>query len=331
MKIVVFTAATKNYAYALRESMLSVKRALAHTEYTHIVATDRSGVAQEIIKTTKIDAQILELDCDDSQEKYKNKSQLIISRLQEACLDEARGMGADICWSVESDILVHQSSFASLKWVLDCPEPTYDIAAATYFNGAFLCGRGTPVRQICEDFAESERKIPEELANKLKEKQKEIDSQGAKKELVDEVAKLHKEIGLCPPIGNVFELNAKGWRRRGWLENAYPGAAVLGAVLPTDWCGLGCTLLSRKALLRSNFDGYDGAGTQDLHLVWNKWNPSGLRIGCNISVPAIHVKKEDAQHVAWVPFFSSAENERESFGHLRVSKRNFYSQVCPVP
>jgi len=323
MKIVVFTAATKNYAYALRESMLSVKRALAYADYTHVVATDRSGVTKEIIKSTGIDAKIIEIDCDDSEEKYKNKSQLIISDLQQACLDEAREIGADLCWSVESDILVHQSSFSSLKWVLECPEPRYDIAAATYFNGAFLCGRGTPIRQICEDYTESERKIPEELEEKLAKKRKEIDSDGAKKELMDEMEKLQEELRACPPSGNVFELNAKSWRRRGWLENAYPGAAVFGATLPTDWCGLGCTLLTKKALLHSNFDGYDGGGTQDLYLVWNKWHPAGLMIGCNVSVPAIHVKREAGQNIAWVPFFSSIENERETYGHLRVSKRKF--------
>jgi len=329
MKIAVITAATKSYSYALRGSIMAVKRALAGHEYTHFLATDKSGVAKAIAETTDAPVRIVEVPVDDSKVKYKQESQMLISTLQQACLDAALQMDADLCWSVESDIIVHQNSFPSLRWVLNCPEPRYDIAVSTYFNGSFLCGRGTPYRQICEDFADEERDIPEELREKIAKKRSEFSEfkESHPSEMVAEMQALEKQARECPPRGNVFEMNAKKWRRRGWLENAYPGASVYGAVLPTDWCGMGCTLLSKKALKASNFDGYEGHGTQDLHLVWSKWYPAGMRIGLNVSVPAIHVKKADSEIIAWTPYFSADE---ETCGHLRVARRE-YRESYPQP
>ena len=33
-----------------------------------------------------------------------------------------------------------------------------------------------------------------------------------------------------------------------------------GSVVPTDWCGFGCTLMNKRALTAAHFDGYDGRG-----------------------------------------------------------------------
>lgn len=337
MKISVITAATRNYSSALRGSIMSVKRAMAGMDYTHIIATDRSGVADKIAKTCRINSKIIELDLDDTKLKYKQESQIIIASLQQACFDEAVALDSDICWSVESDIIVHQNSFHALKWLLDSPEPKYDVAVSTYWNGSFLCGRGTQKRNILEDFVEEERKIPDELKEKMEKKKKEFSElkEPPSKEMIDEMNELTEKIRECPPIGNIFELNSRKWRRRGWFENAYPGATVYGSVLPTDWCGMGCTMLSKRALNLSNFDGYDGAGTQDLYLVWHKWNQSGIRIGCNVSVPSVHIKKHKDPELpgltAWVPYFNSAEEE--TCGHLRILHRPYfdlhYEQLVP--
>lgn len=333
MNVVVITAATKLFSYALYGSIMSVKRAMAGTPYTHILATDKSGVAEKIIKSTGVNSDILELDVDDEVLKYKEASQIVIARLQQACLDRAVVMGADVCWSVESDILVHPDSFRGLRWVLDCPNPAYDIAVSTYWNGSFLCGRGTEKRQICEDYTEDEREIPEDLKKRIEEKRKEIASINEKREkpsedLIKELQELDGKIRECPPKGNVFALNAIKWRRRGWLDQAYPGAAVYGSVLPTDWCGMGCTLLSQRALSLSNFDGYDGKGTQDLYLVWNRWQPAGLKIACNVSVPASHVKRGPDGHVLHQPFFSP--HDEETSGHIRVYPRK-YCEIVTQP
>jgi hypothetical protein len=326
MSVAVITAATKRFSYALYGSIMSVKRAMAGVPYTHILATDKSGVAEKIIKSTGVNAITLELDVDDESLKYKEESQIVIARLQQACLDQAVALDADLCWSVESDMLVHPDSFRGLRWTLDCPTPTYDIAVSTYWNGSFLCGRGTEKKQICEDYTEEERELPEELKKQLEEKRASWTACVEKKEkpseeLLKELRELDEKVKQCPPKGNVFSLNAVKWRKRGWLDQAYPGAAVHGAVLPTDWCGMGCTLLSKKALAVSNFDGYDGKGTQDLYLVWNRWSPAGLKIACNISVPASHVKKGEDGYVVHQPYFSP--QDEETSGHIRVYPRKY--------
>jgi hypothetical protein len=56
---------------------------------------------------------------------------------------------------------------------------------------------------------------------------------------------------------SVFFCNSKGFRRRGWMSAAYPEIGI-GAVVPADWCGMGCKLMSKKALSIAQFDGYDG-------------------------------------------------------------------------
>jgi hypothetical protein len=306
---------------------MSVKRSMSGIPYTHIFATDKSGAAEKIIKSTGVNSVVLELDVDDAATKYKEESQIVIAKLQQACLDMAKEMGANICWSVESDVLVHPNAFRGLSWVLDCPDPEYGVAVSTYWNGSFLCGRGTEKRQICEDFTEDERDVPADLQKQVELKRKELNELFEKREkpseeLVKEMRDLDQKIKECAPKGNVFSLNAVKWRRRGWLDNAYPGAAVYGAVLPTDWCGMGCTLLGKKALALASFDGYDGRGTQDLYLVWNRWHPAGLRIGCNVSVPASHVKKgPDGGYWAHYPYFSPSDEE--TCGHIRVHSRKY--------
>jgi hypothetical protein len=75
----------------------------------------------------------------------------------------------------------------------------------------------------------------------------------------------------CKPLGNVFFCNSKKFRRRGWMDAAYPGLGI-GAVVPSDWCGFGCTPMSKRALSLAQFDGYDGSGTEDLYMVWKRWH-----------------------------------------------------------
>jgi hypothetical protein len=55
------------------------------------------------------------------------------------------------------------------------------------------------------------------------------------------------------------------------MDAAYPGLGI-GAVVPSDRCGFGCTLMSKRALSLAQFDGYDGSGTEDLYMVWKRWH-----------------------------------------------------------
>ena len=124
-----------------------------------------------------------------------------------------------------------------------------------------------------------------------------------------------KRVKNCPPDGNIWEVIAKhGWHPRGWMDYAYPGIGK-GAIVPSDWCGLGNTLLSKRALQLADFTGYLGHGTQDLFLCWRRWRPNGLRIACVPHIAADHVKKSaDGKIVHHVAFH---EPEGPYEGHLR--------------
>lgn len=337
MKTAVFTAATKSYAYALPACAKAMARSLSKSgdDVTWIVATDEAATVEEAVRAwgsfglsePKILDGFTEGDSEKDKAKYKEQSQLLISRMQQACLDEATKLDADLYFSVESDILIHPHAYRGLKWLLECPvEPRYSVAVTTYFNGSFLCGRGTPQRQIAEDFAEDERAIPPDLEKKIKEN-KSLMAKLAKErkrpseEQMKNSSDLHEEIKKCHPKGNVFEMNAKGWKKRGWLDTAYPGAACQGAVLPTDWCGLGCTMWGRDVQELTNFSGYEGKGTQDLFLVWSKWYPAKKKIGCLVGAPASHVKRSADGLVIWEPMF--VPDNEETAGHLRVNQRIF--------
>jgi hypothetical protein len=196
--------------------------------------------------------------------------------------------------------------------------PYYSVAAVSYPNGLFLGGNGTPQRPIEEDFSEKERKLPPRLVRalevcreRLKDcKDKEIGESESKR-----LGRLHERVKRCPPDGNVFEVTAKhGWRRRGWMDFAYPGIGR-GAIVPSDWCGLGCTLMSARALALATFEGYDGRGTQDLFLCWHRWHPNGLRIAAIPHTVADHVKR-DAEGKT-VHHRAYHETEGEYRGHLR--------------
>jgi len=54
-----------------------------------------------------------------------------------------------------------------------------------------------------------------------------------------------KRIEKYPPKSNVFVANGKKWRRRGWFDFAYP-AIGKGAIVPSDWCGFGATMMNKK-------------------------------------------------------------------------------------
>jgi hypothetical protein len=107
------------------------------------------------------------------------------------------------------------------------------------------------------------------------------------------------------------------------LQHAYP-AIGKGSILPTDWVGMGCTLLNKRALELANFDGYgpDFGGTQDLFLVWRKWKPAGLKMAVITHTLCDHVKYELDKNRKRTNkinhFISYHEPEGESEGHLRI-------------
>ena len=269
-------------------------------------------------------------------ENYKNEAQLLIAQMRTAAFARARSWGASIVWSFDSDVIPKSSDcFRTLRWILEIPNSFYEVAVAPYPSqggGDLLTGRGTPENPILSDYADHEREIPADLAAAFAAGKAEIEAikppAAPSPELIAKVSEIRRKIGECQPKGNVFEMNSKnGWRRRGWLSAAYPGLGR-GVIVPTDWCGFGCTLLSRRALDECDFLGYDGGGTEDLFVVWHRWHQVGIRIASAIHEPASHVsrRKDGKFFVSTVRFVTDAdESKGECVGHLRTIQRPFYA------
>jgi hypothetical protein len=302
--IAIAAAATKSYLHAWPQCVRAIATAAAHHAEGHFIfATDESKESKAAEEVTRLElpegwkiTAIRIMGIADDAKDYKQPAQLRIAALQGAAFAFARSkVRADLLWSVESDNIVPANALRVLEWTLAMPtadgSPHYDIAAATYPNGLFLGGFGTPQHPIAEDFLPSERKLRPRLKACLDACETRLKTAPCERE-GKRLARLRERVKKSPPDGNIWEVTAKhGWRRRGWMDFAYPGIGE-GAVVPSDWCGLGCTLLSKRALALADFCGYDGGGTQDLFLCWHRWHPAGLRIACVPHVVCDHIKRD---------------------------------------
>jgi len=304
MKITASTFFTKGWCYSIDSWLEHFLASIDGFSGSLIVSTDSSQECSDKVLAIKQRVERRGWEClsvvtdnvKDNQEAYKDDAQLIIAKIQQKAFSMARDIGSDYFWSIESDVLVPPSSLKLLLQCLDFDESYYDIAMITYPNGQFLGGRGTPQHPICEDATEDERELTDDLKKRVKERLKEIEKlkdnkEKASEEQMKKWGDLDKEIKKCPPKGNIFELQSKGWKRRGWMESAYP-AIGRGAILPTDWVGLGCTMMNKRALSLATFEGYELKGTQDLFLCWHRWNPAGLKMCVTPHVLCHHVKRK---------------------------------------
>lgn len=332
MKLCISVSATKSYLHAWDACIRSIASAAAHYETADFVfATDtseESKVAEEVLKRELPEGwkiHVLRIPIKDDAKDYERAAQMRIASLQGAAFAFARAkLRADLFWNVESDNIMPANALRVLEWTLQMPDANgnavYDIAAGTYPNGLFLGGFGTPQNAIAEDFLPIERKLSVRLKRCLEVCEKRLAAKLPEKAAVDRemkrMGRLQKRVKRSSPDGNIWEVTAKyGWRRRGWMDFAYPGIGE-GAVVPSDWCGLGCTLLSKHALALADFNGYDGGGTQDLFLCWHRWHPARLRIACVPHVVCDHVKKDKDGVV--VHHRAYHELSGECRGHLRV-------------
>jgi len=304
MKLTIFITATHSYLYAIEPCLRRIHAAVFHARKRReidaeiVILTDSKGKAE--LGDRK--ETIIALPVEEGGENYKEKAQILIATLQQKGVEYAIETNSDLAWSVEADILVPFNSLSCSIDMLEFDDGWYDVSFCTYpsqSGAAFLGGNGDPSHPIAKDWLPEERQLPDELIERLKG--------GMTQEL-------HEEVDKYPPKGNVFEANAKGWRRRGWLDTAYPGIGK-GAVLPTDWTGMGCTLMSRKALAAAAFDGYDGKGTQDLFLNWRRWYPEGIRMCVITHCVCEHVIRKDG---GYVHCFAHHEPQGECRGHLRL-------------
>jgi len=335
--ISIVTAATRSYLHAWPQLIRAIATAAGHHAEAHFIfSTDQSEESKKAEEFAKghlpegWKITTLRLPIDEDAKDYKEAAQIRIARLQGAAFEFARRIKSDQCWSVESDTIPTANALRVLEWTLQMPDavgdPYYHIAAATYPNGLFLGGFGDHRHQIAEDFLPNERKLKPRLKLLLDETEKRIKALDPRLSTLDSqremkrMGRLREWVKKSPPDGNIWEVTAKhGWRRRGWMEHAYPGIG-LGAVVPSDWCGLGCTLLSGRALQLADFNAYTGAGTQDLFLCWSRWKPAGLRIACVPHVVCDHIKRRGdkiVHHRAW------HEQDPAFFGHLRQREQQF--------
>lgn len=261
-------------------------------------------------------------------ENYKESAQLLIAAMRSEAFAFCRKIGATRVWSLDSDVLPPANALRCSLQMLEWDDGYYSIATCPYPNAAFLGGFGSPHRPIEEDFLPSERVIPAELkaeidANEAEQKQLHEAKQQPNDEQRKRWDETNKKVRACPPDGNIWQVIAKhGWRRRGWLDNAYPGIGR-GAVVPSDWCGFGCTLLNEEALALAHFDGYDGKGTEDLFICWHRWYPAGLRLNVITHCPCDHViweKKKGGDSRQFTHHIAYHETEGECRGHLRVKQ-----------
>lgn len=344
MNLVITVAATENYCYAMKALARRVTANFVAAKWTDkvtaIIAGDMSRPVKDAVNEWR---DILPPGSDvihisavrnaSESANYKPEAQILVARLRGAAFAKARALGAELCWSLDSDTLPPANALRCMVHMLKFDSGFYGVSFCPYPGAAFLGGRGTPQNPISEDYIETERVLTDTVKTQKEELQKLIDVENTaakeagkpvepSKDLLEKRDALSKAIRECPPDGSLWEVIAKhGWRRRGWFEAAYPGIG-LGSVVPSDWCGFGCTLLGREALALADFDGYDWKGTEDLYVVWKRWHPAGIRINAIPHAPCDHViwsKKRGGDEKEYTLVKAYHEANGECVGHLRIS------------
>lgn len=337
MKLSIRLCSTERYLHVWKHVVRSIVAAASHRKEVHIVyVSDQSEACKKAFELIKVKCpphwikEHITIALEDKGVAYKIEQQILIAKMHAEGFAAARLWGAEQCWTVEADVLPPPDALVVMEWALAMPQadgsPYYDVAFCTYPNKSFIGGFGEPNRHIAEDLLPKERVLPKELKARydahLKEEKALAEARKQPDEKWIEKAKaLDEEIKKCPPGGSIWEMNAKhGWRRRGWMDSAYPGIGR-GAIVPVDWCGEGCNLLSKKALSVANYDGYAGAGTQDLFLCWQRYHPAGIRIACITHSVCDHVKYREGKPPLHLRAYH--EQQGENRGHLRVSEKDW--------
>ncbi len=337
MKLSITVCATKSYTYAMKAQARRVSACLhlAGIDSASVfIVGDKSKELEAIrdywkdeLPTCQVELIADKRFIEGQSANYKLAAQLLIADMRTVAHAAARRADSDWCWSLDSDTLPQPNALRTLFDTCRFDGGFYSVAMCPYPNTAFLGGFGTPQNPIAQDFLPNERKLPEWL-RKVWERSKTWDAKT--KNAPARHRRLMERIKKCPPDGNVFEVNGKhGWRRRGWLDSAYPGIGH-GSMVPTDWVGFGCTLMNRQALALANFEGYDGQGTEDLFIGWHRWIPAGLRMAVLPHCPADHViweKKKGGAEGIYTLHHVYHEQMGECVGHLRVKQVSWRSEI----
>jgi len=345
MKLVIYVCGTKGYTYAMTAQARRVQKCLVAADdigqkfevFVFLVGDGCDGQLaalkeyEMLLPDAHVEA-VVSKDLFPVGGNYENPKQLAIAQMRTCATSRASALGADYLWSLDSDVLPPANALRCMVDMLHFDGGYYGVAACPYPSqggGAFLCGRGTPQKQILPCHYEDEKEVPKKLLDKRKKLEESIrglSEEGKRPDssVVAEMKKVSKEIEAVPPKSNIFALNAKKWRKRGWFDSAYP-AIGRGAVVPSDWCGFGCTLMGRKAISLCDWSGYDGGGTEDLYVVWNRWFPNNVKIAAIPHAPCDHVIRHREEKGKLVHLHSYHEDGGECDGHLRQRPRPWYS------
>lgn len=335
-RLALYTCATAGYTYALTAQARKLQAALRLLPEPMEIAVylvhegnPEAAAAATLWRSLLPEALVESIDDPrlvSGHENYQPSAQLVIAQMRTLATCAARAWDADYCLALDSDVLPSHNSLRCMLDALRFDGGYYAVAACPYPSqggGDFLCGRGTPQNPILPDFAECEKDIPEDLLAARDAAREAFQKDPADSALRDAFKAADEKLRELPPRGNVFEMNAVEWRRRGWFSAAYPGIGK-GAMVPTDWCGFGCTLMNREALALCDWSGYEGQGTEDLFVTWHRWHAAGLRIAALPHCPADHIVRNKAKDKL-VHCFTGHEGEGECVGHLRQQRRPFYA------
>ncbi len=342
MKLVITVCATSSYCYAMKALASRVAANLSYMEWREpgvvVISGDKSKEVKQALSDWK-DAMpdtwtIVHIAAgleNPSAANYKTEAQILIGKLRHAAFTAARKENADYCWSLDSDTLPPANALCCMLDMLRFDRGrVYQVSTCPYPNELFLGGRGNAFNQIAPDFTEEERILPDDLKAEIEALKKEASDTNPDKpseptkEWLERKKRVDERVRECPPDGHIHQVTGKhGWKQRGWLDHAYP-CIGWGAVVPSDWCGFGCTLMSRVALSVASFEGYDGGGTEDLFIIWNRWWPAGIKINAITHCPCDHViwsKKKGGSPDEYTIIRSFHEMHGDAIGHLRTRKQ----------
>lgn len=336
MKLAIGIPATASYTYALpsliRHILANVTLAEVATETTIILAGDHNPDLEEawneiVAWRNGVQVRKLQSDLADGEENYKPRAQQIIAQLKQQLANEAMAIGADYLWMLDSDVLPKANSLRCMLQMLQFDGGYYEVAFCPYptqgLGRTFLSGRGTLSNPILPNVYPEELELTKEDKKKDKELRKAMFEavKAGDKARIEEASQALRDHDeeirtVRMPKGNVYQLNATRWRRRGWFDYAYP-AIGRGAVVPVDWVGFGNTLMSKRALTLCEWTGYSGEGTEDLFVIWARWQEAGIRL-CSIPhCPADHVIRTDVENAEKMGLKVEPNQEGKVILHVR--------------
>jgi len=223
--LAITVCATKNYTYAMAAQARRVAANCVHLrpeELAVVLVGDGSreveqiaAIYRQLFEKSRVVVATLPIERDDHT-NYKTEAQLLIARMRDEVFARARSLGADQCWSLDSDVLPPANALRCMQDMLAFDCGYYSISTCPYPNSAFLGGFGTAQHPIADDFLPHERKLPPELSAEFEANEAEL-------------KRLSQE-GKRPPgrsSRNMGGVAAAGWTMR------IPASASVPSYLPT--------------------------------------------------------------------------------------------------